>query len=30
VITDDEIRSLAISQRLLGTSEIVLIRYTEP
>ena len=30
VITDDEIRSLAISQRLLGTSEIVLIHHTEP
>ncbi len=29
VITDDEIRSLAISQRLLGTSEIVLIHHTD-
>src|ERR671923_2625580 len=29
VITDDEIRSLAISQRLLGTREIVLIHHTE-
>jgi len=29
VITDDEIRSLAISQRLLGTSEIILIHHTE-
>ena len=28
-ITDDEIRSLAISQRLLGTTEIVLIHHTE-
>jgi carbonic anhydrase len=28
VITDDEIRSLAISQRLLGTEEIVLIHHT--
>ena len=28
VITDDEIRSLAISQRLLGTREIVLIHHT--
>ncbi|MBW3608839.1 MAG: carbonic anhydrase, partial [Actinobacteria bacterium] len=27
VITDDEIRSLAISQRLLGTEEIVLIHH---
>ena len=30
VITDDEIRSLAISQRLLGTTEIVLIHHTDP
>ncbi len=29
VITDDQIRSLAISQRLLGTSEIVLIHHTD-
>jgi len=29
VITDDEIRSLAISQRLLGTTEIVLIHHTD-
>ncbi|MGI9006305.1 MAG: beta-class carbonic anhydrase [Streptosporangiaceae bacterium] len=29
VITDDEVRSLAISQRLLGTSEIILIHHTE-
>jgi carbonic anhydrase len=29
VVTDDEIRSLAISQRLLGTREIVLIHHTE-
>jgi carbonic anhydrase len=29
VITDDEIRSLAISQRLLGTTAIVLIHHTE-
>ena len=28
VITDDEIRSLAISQRLLGTEEIILIHHT--
>jgi carbonic anhydrase len=28
VVTDDEIRSLAISQRLLGTSEIMLIQHT--
>jgi carbonic anhydrase len=28
VITDDEIRSLTISQRLLGTREIVLIHHT--
>src|ERR671917_4971 len=27
VITDDEIRSLAISQRLLGTQEIILIHH---
>ena len=29
VITDDEIRSLTISQRLLGTREIVLIHHTD-
>jgi carbonic anhydrase len=29
VITDDEIRSLAISQRLLGTEEIVLVHHTD-
>ena len=29
VITDDQIRSLAISQRLLGTSEIILIHHTD-
>ena len=29
VITDDQIRSLAISQRLLGTREIVLIHHTD-
>ena len=28
-ITDDEIRSLAISQRLLGTQEIMLIHHTD-
>ena len=28
VVTDDEIRSLAISQRLLGTKEIILIQHT--
>src|SRR5918997_2101580 len=28
VITDDEIRSLAISQRLLGTTEVILIHHT--
>jgi len=28
-VTDDEIRSLAISQRLLGTTEIILIHHTE-
>jgi len=28
VITDDEIRSLVISQRLLGTTEIILIHHT--
>jgi carbonic anhydrase len=27
--TDDEIRSLAISQRLLGTEEIILIHHTD-
>jgi carbonic anhydrase len=30
VITDDEIRSLTISQRLLGTREIILIHHTDP
>jgi carbonic anhydrase len=29
VVTDDAIRSLAISQRLLGTEEIVLLHHTE-
>jgi carbonic anhydrase len=29
VVTDDEIRSLTISQRLLGTREIILIHHTE-
>jgi len=29
VITDDEIRSLTISQRLLGTEEIILIHHTD-
>jgi carbonic anhydrase len=29
VVTDDEIRSLAISQRLLGTSEVILIHHTD-
>ncbi|MFJ5273045.1 beta-class carbonic anhydrase [Streptomyces sp. NPDC088358] len=29
VVTQDEIRSLAISQRLLGTEEIILIHYTD-
>jgi carbonic anhydrase len=29
VVTDDEIRSLAISQRLLGTTSIILIHHTE-
>ena len=29
IITDDTIRSLAISQRLLGTEEIVLIHHTD-
>jgi len=29
VITDDEIRSLSISQRLLGTEEIMLIHHTD-
>jgi carbonic anhydrase len=29
VITDDEIRSLAISQHLLGTEEIILIHHTD-
>lgn len=29
VVTDDEIRSLAISQRLLGTEEVLLIRHTD-
>ncbi len=29
VVTDDEIRSLAISQRLLGTDEIILIHHSD-
>ena len=29
VITDDEIRSLAISQNLLGTEEVILIHHTD-
>lgn len=29
VVTDDEIRSLSISQRLLGTREVVLIHHTD-
>jgi carbonic anhydrase len=29
VITDDEIRSLSISQRLLGTEEVILIHHTD-
>lgn len=29
VITDDEVRSLAISQRLLGTKEVILIHHTD-
>ena len=29
VVTDDEIRSLAISQRLLGTTEIILIHHSD-
>ncbi len=29
VVTDDEIRSLAISQRLLGTKEIIVIHHTD-
>ena len=29
VVTDDAIRSLAISQRLLGTEEIILIHHTD-
>jgi carbonic anhydrase len=29
VVTDDEIRSLAISQRLLGTQEIILIHHSD-
>ncbi|MBA2693414.1 MAG: carbonic anhydrase [Rubrobacter sp.] len=29
VITDDEIRSLVISQRLLGTKEVILIHHTD-
>ncbi|MCX6416647.1 MAG: carbonic anhydrase, partial [Actinobacteria bacterium] len=29
VVTADEIRSLAISQRLLGTKEIILIHHTD-
>jgi len=29
VVTDDEIRSLAISQRLLGTREVLLVHHTD-
>ena len=29
VVTDDTIRSLAVSQRLLGTEEIVVVRHTD-
>ena len=29
MVTDDEIRSLTISQRLLGTREIILIHHTD-
>jgi carbonic anhydrase len=29
VVTEDEVRSLAISQRLLGTTEIILIHHTD-
>jgi carbonic anhydrase len=29
VVTDDELRSLAISQQLLGTEEIILIHHTD-
>ena len=29
VVTEDEIRSLAISQRLLGTTEIILVHHTD-
>ncbi len=29
MVTEDEIRSLAISQRLLGTTEIILIHHTD-
>jgi carbonic anhydrase len=29
VVTDDEIRSLSVSQRLLGTEEIILIHHTD-
>jgi carbonic anhydrase len=29
VVTDDEVRSLAISQRLLGTTDIILIHHTD-
>ncbi|HEY7815560.1 MAG TPA: carbonic anhydrase, partial [Nakamurella sp.] len=29
VVTQDELRSLAISQRLLGTKEIILIHHTD-
>jgi carbonic anhydrase len=29
VVTDDEIRSLAISQRLLGTTEVILVHHTD-
>jgi len=29
VVTDDEVRSLSISQRLLGTEEVILIHHTD-
>jgi carbonic anhydrase len=29
VVTEDEIRSLSISQRLLGTEEVILIHHTD-
>lgn len=29
IVTEDEVRSLAISQRLLGTEEIILIHHTD-